>query len=430
MESTEVVVVGGGPAGSTCAALLAMEGRKVVLLDKEIFPRFVIGESLLAAAWEVWTKLGMAEKIEAAGFPEKRGVVFRVEHESGWDEFALLTAEFPEFFVKPYTFHVDRETYDKMMLDNAQEKGVDVRVGCTVTDVIFEGTKAVGVKYDDPQGVAHEIRCPMVVDATGRRTVLGHKLARRYMNPKLKKVSYYTHFKGGGRRLAADGSTMTDIHSTEGGWIWYIPLRNDIVSVGVVLDAAYVQANPGGPKEFFERAIAKTDKIKSWLQGAEQVLEMKNVPSISYLNDNFVGDGFLMLGDASLFIDPIFSAGVQFCMRGGVLAAEAIQKCFETGDFSEKNLKPYEEEIRRPMSKMYKVISNWYEIMRTKDRNNMFARSMRSPLLRQSLVVILSGGYDRADLESLIDEGDSLMDAVREARQNRLAAGDSVTAGS
>lgn len=417
MESTEVIVVGGGPAGSTCAALLAMRGRKVVLLDKEQFPRFVIGESLLAAAWEVWTELGMAEKIEQVGYPVKRGVLFRIEHENGWDDFPILTAEFPEYFIKPYTFHVDRVHYDKMMLDNAREKGVDVRLGCNVTDVIFEGSRAVGVHYTDENGEKKELRCTMLVDATGRRTVLGHKLARRYVNPQLKKVSYYTHFKGAGRRRAEDGSTMTDIHSTDGGWIWYIPLRDDVVSVGVVLDAEYVQKNEGGPKDFFERALARDPQIKEWLEGSTQHMELKHVPSISYLNDNFVGDGFLMLGDASLFIDPIFSAGVQFCMRGGWMAADVITKAFASGDFSEAALKPYELEIRKPMAKMYNIITNWYEIMRTKDRNNLFARSMRAPLLRQQLVIILSGGYDRADLEQLMEASGSLMDAVKAAKE-------------
>lgn len=219
MESVEVVVVGGGPAGSAAATLLSMKGHKVVLLDKEMFPRFTIGESLLAAAWDVWTKLGMAEKMEAAGFPVKRGVMFRIEHDEGWDEFPILTAEFPQYFIKPYTFHVDREHYDELMLDNAREKGADVRLRCNVTEVVFEGDKAVGVKYVDADGQAREIHCSVVVDATGRRTVLGLKLARRYANPKLKKVAYYTHFKRAGRRDNGDGSTMTDIHSSPGGWM-------------------------------------------------------------------------------------------------------------------------------------------------------------------------------------------------------------------
>lgn len=174
-----------------------------------------------------------------------------------------------------------------------------------------------------------------------------------------------------------------------------------------MLDAAYVQENPGSPQGCLDRAIEADAQIADWLRGSEQCLEIKNVPSVSYLNDNFVGNGFVMLGDASLFIDPIFSAGVQFCLRGADLASEVISEGLKNGDVSEAALKPYETRIRRPMDKMYKVISNWYEIMRTKDRNNLFARSMRAPLLREQLVIILSGGYDRADLDKVLHEGEA-----------------------
>jgi halogenation protein CepH len=405
-EQTEVVVMGGGPGGSTCATMLRKKGHDVVLLEREAFPRFMIGESLLPAAWDLWRKLGVTERIEDVSYPVKRGVLFRIEHEGGgFDEWEIRTDEFPQYFIHPFTFHVDRAHFDTILIENAREKGVDVRMECNVDDVIFEGTRAVGVHYTDSSGQKREIRAKAIVDATGRRTVLGHKLARRYADPKLKKVSYFTHYEGAGRRLAEDGSTMTDIHSTDGGWIWYIPLRDGVASVGIVLDAAYVQSASGGPKELYERALAKDEIITKWIEGAHQAFPLKHIPSISYMSDSFVGDGFIMVGDAAMFIDPIFSAGVTLAMRSADFAADLVSDGLKKGDVSEAALKPYEAKFRAPLGKMYRIITNWYELMASKERNNLFSRSKRAPLLRERLVVLLSGGYDKVDMDALLTDG-------------------------
>jgi halogenation protein CepH len=402
-DTAEVVVMGGGPAGSTCATFLAQKGHRVVLLEKDRFPRFMIGEGLLPSTWDIWDRLGVRMPIEKTGYPLKRGVRFRIEDTTGTFEYDIRTDEFPEFFVKPYTFHVDRGHFDLMLLDNAREKGVDAREGCAVDDVIFEGERAVGVRYTDENGERREIRSQVVVDATGRRTLLGVKLKRRYANPELKKVSYYTHFEGAKRRLAEDGSVMTDIHTTEGGWIWFIPLRGDTLSVRVVLDASYVQKSDLGPQALFDKAIAGNAAAREWLAGAKQAFKLKHIPAISYLSDSFIGDGFLMIGDASMFIDPIFSAGVSFAMRGADFAATAISEALARGDVSAAAFKPYEDKIRRPITKLGKVISNWYKIVETKERQHVFRFSMASPLLRKQLVVILSGGYDFDEFRELMD---------------------------
>lgn len=402
-QSADVVVMGGGPAGSTCATFLAMKGHRVVLLEKDRFPRFMIGEGLLPSVWDIWERLGVREAIESAGYPLKRGVRFRIEEPTGYFEYDIRTDEFPEFFIKPYTYHVDRGHFDQLLLDNAREKGVDAREGCGADDVIFEGERAVGVRYTDENGERQEIRSKVVVDTTGRRTLLGVKLKRRYMNTDLRKVSHYTHWEGAKRRLADDGSVMTDIHTTEGGWIWFIPLRNDVMSVGVVLDAVEVQKSGLSPQELYDRALAASAPGKEWLAGAKQSFKLKHVPAISYLADNFVGDGFVMVGDASMFIDPIFSAGVSFAMRGADFAATAISAALENGNVSAAALRPYEDKIRLPLRKLHRVISNWYKIIETKERQNIFRFSMKSPLLRQQLVVILSGGYERGEFKELMD---------------------------
>ena len=397
----DVVVIGAGPAGCTSAIRLRQLGFKVVVLEREIFPRFMIGESLLPAAWDLWEKLGIREKIESAGYPIKRGALFRIEDTEGISEFLIRTDEFPELFINPFTFHVDRAHFDQMLLESAQQAGAEVKQGCEVSEVLFQDGFAAGVRYTQ-EGVQHHLSARMVIDASGRRTLLGLKLGRRRVNPDLVKVAYYNHFKGAGRRGVEDGSVVTDVHSTEGGWIWYIPLRNDIVSVGVVLDAGYVRDQEAGAQELFDRALQADDVIRPWLEHAQPMMELKKIPSISYLSDNFVGDGFAMVGDAAMFIDPIFSAGVMLAMRGADYLAEVVAEGLRRGDVSEAALKPYENKIRKPIEKMHRIIANWYQIMRHRDRQHIFRVSRSAPLLREQLVILLSGGFDRADLDTIL----------------------------
>lgn len=407
-NDVDVIVVGGGPAGSTSAILLRQRGYNVTLLEREVFPRFIVGESLLPAAWDMWEKLGIRERIEDSGYPVKRGVLFRIEDTKETSEFLIRTDEFPEYFTRPYTYHVDRAHFDQRLLERAIEVGADVRQGWEVEDVLFDGSRATGVRATDPDGQKHELGARFIIDASGRRTLLANRLKRRYKNQDLLKVAYYTHFEGGGRRLADDGSTVTDIHSTRGGWIWYIPLREDTVSVGVVLDAAFVQSQEGGPQELFDQALEGDELVRGWLEGARRKLDLKKIPSISYLADRFIGDGFVLVGDAAMFIDPIFSAGVMLAMRSADYAVDAIAKAFEGGDVSESVLEPYEARIRKPIEKMQQIILNWYRIMEQKNRNHIFRLSQTAPLLREQLVVLLSGGYDKADLDSFLAQSGAM----------------------
>jgi halogenation protein CepH len=180
-------------------------------------------------------------------------------------------------------------------------------------------------------------------------------------------------------------------------------MANDVTSVGVVLDAGYVRKmGLKGLQARFDQAIQGAPEICGWLQPATQMLPMKTVANISYLNDSFVGDGFVLVGDAAMFLDPIFSAGVFIAARGGLFAAKAINAALDADDVSAANLRPYEYAIRYPMSKMFKMIYNWYELLEKPDGNNIFRRSLTAPLLRERLVVLFSGGYDRVDMDNML----------------------------
>jgi halogenation protein CepH len=196
---------------------------------------------------------------------------------------------------------------------------------------------------------------------------------------------------------------VTDVHATDGGWLWCIPLRGELTSIGAVFDGAFVKASGATPEKLFEAAVRADSDIAGWLEGAEQVMDLQRISSISYLSDDFVGDGFVMIGDASLFIDPIFSAGVTIAMRGADFAAQAISEGLNSGDTSAAAFKGYERKIRVPITKITKMIVNWYEIMQRKDRANIFEWSRTTPLMRERLIVLLSGGYDKIDLEAIAE---------------------------
>jgi halogenation protein CepH len=359
------VVIGGGPGGASAATVLAERGLKVLILERQRFPRFHTGESLLPALWELWDRLDVTAEIESAGFVPKQGVICGMT-QSG-EEVALLTSEYPEYFPRTYTYHVERSQFDQILLHNARRKGVEVREGWSVQDVIFESGRARSVVASPHDGEPRSILAHMVVDATGRDSLISRRLGWRRPDPALNKISHFTHFAGAGRRSAREfvplqdtlaGATVTDVHTVDGGWLWYIPLANDVVSVGVVLDAKAAGQIRGGPQERFNHAVASCPQVQDWLQGGRPLMPMQTISNIAYINDHFVGDGFVLVGDAAMFIDPIFSSGVTMAIRSGIFAADCILDAFERRDFSAGSLKPYEERLRVPMSRLFRIIHN------------------------------------------------------------------------
>ena len=407
-EEFDVIVVGGGPAGSSAATVLAAAGLKVLVLEREHFPRFHVGESLLPIVWDTLDRLGVTAEVEAEGFVVKQGISFGLRGQAGTQSFR--TAEYPEFFQRSYTFHVERARFDEILLHNARDKGATVREGWAVRDVLFQGDTAVGVMAGPVGQDARPVLAPMIVDATGQNCLMARKLGWRRPDPTLNKVAHFTHFAGAFRppeRRSDDGgpgseASVTHVYAIDGGWVWYIPLRDDIVSVGAVLDAKFDGAKRGSPQTRFGDAIQSCPTVRDWLATARPTMGVQTVSNISYLNDCFVGNGFALVGDASMFIDPIFSSGVALAMRSGIYAAEAIIDGAAHQDFSAARLEQYEARIRLPMSRVFKMIYNWYTILEDPEANNMFALARNSPLLRDRLLVLFSGGYDRLDFESLV----------------------------
>lgn len=399
-DTCDVLVIGGGPAGSTVAALLAEKGHHVVLLEKERFPRFHVGESLVPGAWDVWQRLGIAEEIEQSGFAVKTGANFAMFDAP--EDVTLLTGEYPEYFQRPYAYHVERARFDELLLNHARRRGADAREGWTVTDVLFDEGRVAGSTARNEEGRTIDIRARLVVDATGRASLMARRLGWRRPDPRLNKVAYFTHIAGAHRHVV-DGAVLTDIHTVDGGWIWYIPLSGDVVSVGAVLDAGCATVREThGPQARFDRAVSQCGRIHDWIAGGRQILDVHSVSNISYQNHCFVGDNFVLIGDAAIYVDPIFSAGVTLAMRGGMFAADAIDDALQAGDVTAGRLAPYEARIREPMQNIFSMIYNWYKVLDEKDPHNLIYLSRRIPHLRERLIVLLSGGYDRVGMEALV----------------------------
>ena len=259
-----------------------------------------------------------------------------------------------------------------------------------------------------PNGEApRAIAADVVVDASGRDCLLARQMGWRRPDPSLNKVAHYTQFAGGKRSEVAPllapadripGATTTDVHTVDGGWLWYIPLAGDVVSVGAVLDAHRAGRLAGEPEAVLDAALAACPRVRAQLEGARRTMPVQTISGISYINESFAGNGFVLVGDASMFVDPIFSAGVTLAVRGGIYAADTILDAFQRRDFSAARLAPYEARIRPPMDRIFELIRHWYASL---DRpGDMIRRSRDLPWLRERLIVLLSGGYDKMDLES------------------------------
>jgi FAD-dependent halogenase len=402
--SWDVVVVGGGPAGSSAAGFLAMEGLKVLLVEKSSFPRFHIGESLAAASWPIWRKLGVADELDTSGQIIKQGAEFNLFGRKQF--FYGLGLESPEYFPdnngKFYAFQVVRADFDKMMLDNTRRLGVEVLQPATVEQIIFDGTRATGVVIAFPDGERARVSTCVVVDATGRDSFLARRLDLRHPDPKLNKISYFAHFQGAWRPRPNELPVW--VQAFEGGWVWYIPLKDDLTSVGVLMDTEYARTKAGrDPQQFFRDSLARAPMVSDWIADAQQVSDLKIISALSYFTDRCVGDGWLLAGDAAIFVDPIFSSGVHIALRSGQYAAETIIGAFERGDFSGQSLGSYDRMFDAPKSTIFPLIYRWYNLLRSPDSAiDFLSLSERFPALRRRVNATIAGAYELVAQEGVL----------------------------
>jgi flavin-dependent dehydrogenase len=357
----EVIVIGGGPAGATTATLLADHGRRVRLYERERFPRYHVGESLIPETFGVLDRLGMLPKLRRSPFVEKRSVQFVSEQ-------GRLSEPFYFADYKPHessqTWQVTRQEFDQMMLDNAREHGVDVREGVRVLDVVFEGDRAVGVRVLDETGAESVVQTGVVVDAAGQSGILLDRLGLREWDPVLKKAAIWTYWRGAVRDTGRDaGATVVMQTQGKNGWFWYIPLQDDIVSVGVVAPFDHLFKNRAAkdPEAIYFEEVARCPGVQPRIATAERCGPFRIAKEYSYRSQRIAGDGWVLVGDAFGFLDPLYSSGMLLALASGAMAADAIDDALAAGDTSATRLGSWGPTYIAGLERVRKLVCGFYD---------------------------------------------------------------------
>lgn len=396
----DAIILGGGPGGSTLAASLARLGRRALVLERERFPRFHIGESLLPRSREVFERLGLDEKLDAL-FLRKYGARFLCSSTGRMRTYSFADAFEPKF---EFAYQVQRDAFDQLLLRHAAELGAEVRESWEAVDVLFDGSRAVGVRArprarpgdgalaDSSDTV--ELRAAVIVDATGRDTLLASRMRRKAQLAELDKTALFTHYEGVVRE---DGIHQGNIQVVifEHGWFWFIPFRGEVTSVGAVVSSSWIRSRRKGESldELFDRTVAQSGWAREFLANARRTRPVGALADFSYRIDQLAGDGWLFVGDAGGFLDPLFSTGAHLAIKGADLAATAIHRALEAGDTSRAAFAGYEAEVRYAVDLFLGVVQGFYK---GHFRETLFEPNQR-PTMRKLITSILAGDVFHAE---------------------------------
>jgi flavin-dependent dehydrogenase len=402
-HTADVIVIGGGPGGSTTATMLARQGWQVLLLERERFPRDHIGESLLPASIPVLEELGVLPAVQEAGFLRKWGatMVWGTDR-TPWSWYFRETNQ-----QYPHSYQVWRPQFDQLLLENSRAHGVEVREGHQVVDVLFEDRRACGVHYtaDGTTGVA---RARFVVDASGQGALLGHKLQLRRWDTFFQNLAVYGYFAGA-QRLPAPDETNIFIESYAHGWFWHIPLHTGWTSTGAVVDSRTGQEGirRTDPRRFLMEQVAQAPRTAQMLCTAKLAYGPFVIRDWSYISDEVVGDGYILVGDAACFIDPLFSSGVHLALMAGVLAAAYVTTVLKEPSMHEAAGRVYKEMYYKEYDHFRAMAQLFYSSNRTVEsyfweaRRRLGAAAHLSP--RHAFIRAVAGqpprGYERVVLE-------------------------------
>ena len=361
----DVVVIGGGPAGASAGTLLAEQGHSVLILERSTMPRFHVGESLIPETYWSLKRLGLIEQLKQSAFPKKFSVQFYSEGAMASKPFYFDEYNAHE---SSQTWQVERADFDKMLLDNAAAKGATVRTEAHVLEVLFEGEQAVGVKVrftnsDDASGAGEvrEIRCRVVADASGQSSFIVNRLGLKTPDTRLRKGTVWSYFKSAQRDPGRDeGATL--IMQTEGkqSWFWYIPLRNDIVSIGCTGTMSYMFSKGMNPEAIFERELSRCPALQDRLVNATRHTEYFATKDYSYFSKQAAGPGWVLVGDACGFIDPVYSSGVYLALKSGEFVADAVDAALKANDISQPALGAWYPTYRQGVENFRKLIYAFY----------------------------------------------------------------------
>jgi flavin-dependent dehydrogenase len=408
----DVAVIGGGPAGSTMASYLAKAGVSVALFEGDNFPREHVGESLVTATTPVLLEIGAMPAVEAANFPKKYGAAWTsaenrdinpmgyqvASHGFGTAEIQFQERDQPGVD-RDHTYHVDRAKFDLILLKNAESLGATVYQGVRVNKVDLEAEHPVlSVRIG---GKTSEITAGMVVDASGRSTLLGRQLKVKVSDPVFNQYAIHTWFDNFDRQALNPSGGQADyifIHflPITDTWVWQIPITETITSVGVVTQKKRFQAAAGSREEFFWETVGSRPELLDALKQAEQVRPFKTEGDYSYAMTQIAGDNFVLIGDAARFVDPIFSSGVSVALNSARIAAADIIAAHKAGDYKKERFATYERKLRKAVNNWYEFISVYYRL------NILFTAFVQDPRYRLDVLKMLQGDvYDDEEPKAL-----------------------------
>ena len=391
-DTCDVLVIGGGPAGSTIAALLAQRGRHVVVVEKARHPRFHIGKSLLPLNLPLFEQLGIADQVRSIGMPK-----YGVEFVSPYHRKAV-SFEFAKAWDKSltYSYHVQRDEFDHLLLKNANAKGADVIEECRITEVNFLDEGGALVKGRDEHGRTRHWRTRFLVDASGRDTFLAGQLGFKRRSRRHSSAAVFAHFTGA-RRLPGKAEGHISISWFDQGWFWFIPLPNGITSIGAVCRPEYLKSRKTDLNSFFLNTIATCPEIASRLKNAQLAGPVTATGNYSYRSDRMTGKDFILLGDAFAFIDPVFSSGVFLAMTSAVHGADAVETCLSDPRAAAQALKRFDAQVRPGLNAL-----SWFIYrIRTPAFRDLFMSPRNYFRMEEAVLSLLAGDvFGRSPIRS------------------------------
>lgn len=393
MTHYDVIVIGAGPAGTTAATLLAMEGHSVLIVEKEKFPRYHVGESLMPFCYLTLERLGVVDQMNQIAYTKKHSVQFATED-------GRISAPFYFFDHLDHpaatTWQVEREHFDLMLLNNARAHGVEVREQTTALDFLRSDNAITGIHASNRDGETFEFHAPITLDASGRDALFQRKNSSRIRDPKLNRISIWTFYKGAKRDPGLDEGATTIAYLENRAWFWNIPLRDDIVSTGIVATRDYLYRDGRDPRAIFAREIKNNRWIDEHLSQGQQFGDYWVTGEYSYRAEHCASDGLVLVGDAFAFLDPVFSSGVFLALKSGEMAADAAHAALHTGNTSASAFAAYGERLCHIMEVMRQLVYAFY------DPNFSFGKLIRRhPELRGKLTDCLIGNIENQDFTSL-----------------------------
>ena len=383
----DFAVAGGGPAGTAAAISLAQRGRKVVLFERETFPRFHIGESLLSTVNDSFALLGVAERMASAGFPEKWGARLLTHDGEGGRgvDFSTVTE-----VTTPQTYQVPRAEFDRILMERAKEVGVDVREGHRVLSCDF-ASDAATLEWSAADGTAGRVRVHAIVDATGRQGLLAKKFNLREDEPRLANIAIFSHYSGVPLLEDDRPNDIRIVAREDAGWFWLIPIGKDLMSVGVVVPKnLFLQLPEGSNEERLDRTIADTPELARLMQNAKREWPVRVEKDFSYSSTAYAGDRWMLAGDAGSFLDPVFSTGVSIALESGIEAAAELDHALARNRFAARHFAAFSRRQRRRYETFRRFVIGFY----TPEFRDLFFDVDPPPGIFRATATVLSGVWD------------------------------------